>query len=162
PVYRFNAESFAAPNGAHASDVADLWLPPTYLNNSLAGSLTQRAGASLTLSSLYDFSLAPGAAITVDPGQNVAIFANRQTTVVGSVIAHGGNITIASLVDVSGGRALGGGFGLVTPTRSVWIGDDSTLDVSAQVVMATDTRGHNYGIVPSGGSINIGGSSQVV
>ncbi|QWA10751.1 filamentous hemagglutinin family protein [Sodalis ligni] len=157
PVYRFDTASRSAPTGSEVSDAADLWLPPTYIDDPIADRLTQRAGASLTFSSLYDFNMTQGSAITVDPGQSVTLYADRQTTIEGAITAHGGNITIANVPNASNGALYGGdGFGFATPTRSIWVGEDSILDVSAQAVVAADAAGRRYGVVPDGGSITLG------
>jgi len=160
PVYRVNSASFSTPTGGAMSDAADLWLSPTYLDDPLSGRLTQRAGANLTFSSLYDFNMRPGSSLTVDPGRNVTIYANRQMTIEGSITAHGGNITVASVPNAPTTRSYGDGFGILTATRSIWIGEDSKLDVSGQAVTRTDARGHSYGIVSDGGSITLGGATE--
>ncbi len=154
PIYQFTNASYSAPTGTNAANAASLWTPPTYLDNPAAGKLTQRVGADLTLSSLYDFNMKSGSAITVDPGHNVTIYANRQTTIDGRITAPGGNILVTSLQDV----VYNGGQGLYAPTRSIWIGDDATLDVSARAVTGINAQGMTYGVVPDGGSITLGGT----
>ncbi len=99
-----------------------------------------------------------GSSITVDPGQNVTIYANRQTTIDGSITAHGGNVLITSVPNAPSGVSYNGGFGILTSTRSIWIGDDSTIDVSAQAVWRLSANGVHYGLVPAAGSISLGGS----
>ncbi|MDE1172717.1 MAG: filamentous hemagglutinin N-terminal domain-containing protein, partial [Parvibaculaceae bacterium] len=161
PVYRFNEASYGAPGGTSTAEAAELWLPPIYQEDPVKGQLTQRTGADLTLSSLYDFNMQVGASIAVDPGHNVTIYANRQTTVDGGIIAPGGNILITSLQDQPGDSRYGGGYGDSTLTRSIWIGDDAALDAAAQAVTAKDWRGKSYGLVPDGGSITLGGTGGV-
>ncbi len=153
PVYRFDAASRLLPTGSRVSDAADLWLPPVYFEDPVAARLSQRAGASLALTSFYDFNLARGSAVAVDSGQGVAVHADRQATLDGAITAHGGRIVVTS---VPAGTSHANGTGLVAPTRSIWIGEDGTLDVSAQAQVAIDSRGRRYGLVPDGGAIILG------
>ncbi|HEY4317902.1 MAG TPA: filamentous hemagglutinin family protein, partial [Herbaspirillum sp.] len=159
PVYRFSAASSSAPTGSRIADAADLWLPPTYIDNPVADRFTQRTGASLTLSSVYDFNLMRSGSITVDPGQNVTIYDARQTTIDGTITAHGGGITVVGVPTPGSGISYGGSAGILTPTRSIWIGEDGALDVSAQATVGIDESGRHYGVVPNGGSITLGGSA---
>ncbi|MDE1172151.1 MAG: filamentous hemagglutinin family protein [Parvibaculaceae bacterium] len=159
PVYRFNAASYGAPGGTSTAEAAELWLPSTYLEDPVAGKLTQRTGADLTLSSLYDFNMQPGSSISADPGHNVTIYANRQTTIDGDITAHGGNILITSLQDPSlGDGRYNSGYGLFSLTRSIWIGDGTALDVSGIAYAAQDIHSRSYGVVQDGGSILLGGT----
>ncbi|MEW6436168.1 MAG: filamentous hemagglutinin family protein [Pseudomonadota bacterium] len=156
PVYRFAQSSINVQSGAPVTQAADLWLPPEAIANPLADTLTQRAGASLKLSSLYDFNLQPGASLTVDPGESVSIYANRQTTLDGDITARGGSILVTSLQD-SGQISYGGGYGDFALTRSIWVGEGATLDVSGEAFTAIDGRGRSYGFVQDGGTIKLGG-----
>ncbi|MDI4233284.1 filamentous hemagglutinin family protein [Bradyrhizobium sp. Arg237L] len=158
PVYRFTSASYSAPTGTATAAAAETWLPPTYLDDSVASKLTQRVGADLTLTSLYDFDMRPGSSISLDPGRAATIYANRQTTIDGNITAHGGKILITSLQDQPGDIRYNQGNGIYTRTRSIWISDDATLDVSARAVTATGTSGMTYGVVPDGGSIALGGT----
>ncbi|MFN5487655.1 MAG: filamentous hemagglutinin family protein [Bradyrhizobium sp.] len=158
PVYRFTQGSYTAPSGSLVTDAAELWTPPKFTINSFTHGATQRAGADLTFWSLHDFTLAKGASINVDPGRSVSIYANRQTVIDGTIKAPAGNILITSLQDATGDTRYNMGYGEFGLTRSIWIGDDAVLDVSARDAVGRDERGVSYAAVPDGGTISIGGT----
>ncbi len=161
PVYRFTDGSSATPTGARTADAAELWLPPAYLINSIAHTMTQRVGANVSLTSLHDFTLAAGASITVDAGRSVSIFANRQSVIDGVITAPAGNILITSVQDVPGDNRYNNGYGEFGLTRSIWIGSGARLDVSARDAVGRDERGIAYAAVPNGGTVRIGGTGAV-
>ncbi len=149
PVYRVSAAGYAAPTGSPTAESATLWLPPVAIDNSVNRTLTRRTGADLTLTSEFDFTLQQGASLSVDPTHAVNIYANRQTTIDGAITAPAGSILITSAPDST--------YGYFSPTRSIWIGDDASLNVAGLALIATDPAGHSYGSVENGGSIVLGG-----
>ncbi|WP_158231291.1 filamentous hemagglutinin family protein [Bradyrhizobium sp. C9] len=171
PVYRFTASSYAARTGADPAAALSLWQPPLFTENPLNATLTQRAGASVTLHSLIKGGLehgggpiviGDGASITVDPGQSIKLDAYNQITMDGRLTAHGGSITLINESDNSLGAsrnfdAYGQGRAL-----SLWIGANAVVDVSGAAYTATDTTGRTYGTVTDGGSINLGGATGFV
>ncbi|WP_155255017.1 filamentous haemagglutinin family protein [Bradyrhizobium elkanii] len=161
PVYRFTDKSYDAATGSPVADAAELWTPPSFIINPVAHSVTQRAGADVTLWSLHDFTLAKGASINVDAGHCVSIFANRQTVIDGAITAPAGNILITSLQDAPGDTRYNSGYGEFALTRSIWIGNAAVLDVSARGAVGRDERGVSYAAVPDGGTIRIGGTGAV-
>ncbi|MEW6435584.1 MAG: filamentous hemagglutinin family protein [Pseudomonadota bacterium] len=156
PVYQITAASLAAPTGADIAKAATLWTPPVYIPNPATDTVAQRAGASVTLSSLNDLTLGQGASISVDPGQTVGLYVNGQATIQGDITAHGGSITITSLQDTDG--RYDGGEGNFSLTRSIWIGSGAMLDVSGQAFTDTDQFGRIFGLVQNGGTILLGGT----
>ncbi|WP_456636739.1 filamentous haemagglutinin family protein [Bradyrhizobium sp. USDA 10063] len=151
PVYRATEASHTAVSDRAISEAAELWLPPTYLENAAASTLTRRAGADIALVGVDSFVLAEGKTIKVDPGRIVEIQSHGQTTIDGTILARGGNVVIGS--DLHGlSMAIQTG----TPGQSIWIGEHARLDVSAEAVIRTDNAGHRYGVVSDGGSIRIG------
>ncbi|HEX7921152.1 MAG TPA: filamentous hemagglutinin family protein [Bradyrhizobium sp.] len=171
PVYRFTASSYAARTGVDPAAALSLWQPPLFTENPLNATLTQRAGASVTLHALIKGGLergggpiviGEGASITVDPGQSIKLDAYNQITMDGRLTAHGGSITLINESDNSLGAsrnfdAYGQGRAL-----SLWIGANAALDVSGEAYAATDTAGRTYGTVADGGSINLGGATGFV
>ncbi|WP_454632614.1 filamentous haemagglutinin family protein [Bradyrhizobium cenepequi] len=152
PVYRLRPDVGQNPTGGDILAAADVWLPPTFISNRLTGKLSQRAGADLTLRSLQDFAMQPGASLNVDPGRSVSIFANDQITVEGDITAHSGNIVITNVQGVlNNQRDIPSAL-----TRSIWIGEGVTIDASAVAVTDVTVGGWNFGNVPDGGSISIG------
>lgn len=80
--------------------------------------------------------LAQGASINADAGAKVTLGSVNQVTVLGSITAHGGNITLTG-DDTSGGLApvispgaTAGPTGISNTNRSVWLGADAKLDAS--------------------------------
>lgn len=159
PVYRFTGGGV----GSGSNVPVELWQPPVSLADPFTQTVTQRVGADLTLvTTRGDFTLGSNASITVDPGHSVNIYAYGQTTIDGDITARGGNILIAGATErgqTDQIRRLGGpgGFSL---TRSIWIGDDATLDVTGYAATASDTQGRSFGSVANGGSIQLGGAGS--
>ncbi|MGY3617888.1 filamentous haemagglutinin family protein [Bradyrhizobium sp. USDA 10063] len=150
PVYRLSSASFSAPTNADPSTAMEVWTPPLYLDNRAKGSVTQRGGADLSLTSAEGMVLAAGSAIRVDDGHSVTLNALRQTTIDGAITAAGGTITIGSDLGSTDYQQIG------FAGESIWIGDHAVLDVAARPVSGVDAQGRRYGIVRDGGSINIG------
>jgi filamentous hemagglutinin family protein len=158
PVYRFTA---AVPAGLDGAGGLEIWTPPVYQEDAVAGRLLQRAGADLVLMSQrlqqgQAISIGAGATVTVDPGRTIGLLGGglSQITVEGRLNAWGGRIDIGidgpaanSPVNVS----------QKAHDRSIWIGDSAVLDVAGRSATATDLRGHRYGVVQAGGTIAIGG-----
>jgi hypothetical protein len=158
PVYRFTAASYEVPTGTAPSAALSVWTPPLYIQNPLTATLTQRAGASITLNGndllggggIGPVTIGAGALLAVDPGQWISITSPSQITVAGTLRAPGGNIAIIN----DGGMAQ-------TPDLnpdglSIFISSGATLDVAAQAFTAMDIWGRTYGVAPSGGSILLG------
>ncbi|MBB4198911.1 hypothetical protein CCR94_15855 [Rhodoblastus sphagnicola] len=153
PVYRYTAGAFAVATGSDPSAGLELWTPPLYLEDSAKGRLTQRGGASLSLSAgvlssdpaAVGLVVGKGAALTVDPGQSIDISGVGQVTVDGTLNAWGGSIRI-------------GGGGGISDSNSIWIGETAVLDVAGRAFSAVDVRGRRYGAVLDGGNITIGGT----
>jgi filamentous hemagglutinin family protein len=79
-----------------------------------------------------DVTLGAGASIVADAGASVGLGSATQVTVLGSIIAPGGSITLSG--DTAGDFALPGQWtrsnGATTPSQSVWLGSDAVLDVA--------------------------------
>ncbi|MES2056265.1 MAG: filamentous hemagglutinin family protein [Pseudomonadota bacterium] len=147
PVYRVTAAASTIATGANPRDALELWTPPTYQADPVAGQLTQRAGASLTLGSTLNgpLTVSAGARITVDPGQRMSLSGRDTVAINGTLNAWGGTI------------ALRGDYRDVAHPGLVWIGETAVLDAAARAVTAIDQQGRRYGLVADGGTISIGG-----
>ncbi len=172
PVYQFSGASFAAPTGVDPATALELWTPPAYIENPTTATLTQRAGADITLSSSASGSstlnsgfvtIAPGASVTVDPGRSITLSSGGAIDVEGNLTAHGGTISLAQtyLDDLESSSPLKTAVRTVASSygaqgRTLWVGDTGVLDVSAVAYTATDARGRTYGVVPDGGQIKFG------
>jgi filamentous hemagglutinin family protein len=157
PVYQFTNASLSAPTGSNPASALDLVLPSLYLANPQTATVTQRAGASVTLLSGGDAGvtgtanggsifLGAGSAISVDPRQSVDIASGGQITIDATITALSGTIDIVNNRPIA--NELGG--------MSVWIGGDAVLDASAAVYTAVDATGQPFGIVGNGGAITLG------
>ncbi|OYU87667.1 MAG: filamentous hemagglutinin [Bradyrhizobiaceae bacterium PARB1] len=159
PAYRFTAAAMAVPTGASPSAALELWMPPLYPEDPRAGVLTQRNGASITLSSVDvrsggTIAVSQGAHITVDPGQTIALTGRVAATFIdGKLTAPGGKIVINQ--DFL--ETLVGAVNRFN-TKAIWIGDNAVLDVSSRAATAVDSSGRTYGWVRDGGTISIGGA----
>ncbi|WP_246530286.1 filamentous haemagglutinin family protein [Paraburkholderia podalyriae] len=113
-----------------------------------------------------------GASIVGDAGASIGLGSPAQVTVLGSLIALGGSI---SLNAVSGGPYLlsgqYSGTTFTSPSKSVWLGADAVLDVSGVALtnpLATPVKSGlttftpNTGKVLPGGSVTIMGDSGYV
>ncbi|OOV89831.1 filamentous hemagglutinin family protein [Pseudomonas sp. MF4836] len=163
PLYRLGAEASTRPTGSAPASVLQSWLPELYQQDPAKGVLTQRRGASLTLSAGTQYataaqlattalSVGQGAVITVDPGQAINLRSVGQLTVNGTLNAWGGRVSLGGLTTASGEAANATGHG-----RSIWVGEQALIDVAARAVSAVDNRGRSYGQVRNGGTIAIGG-----
>lgn len=159
PVYRLRGDATSA------AEALELWTPPQYLENPAKGVLTQRPGASLLLQagSALDISaqqaasrwlqVAGGSRIQVDDGQSITLRSPGGMQVDGSLVAHGGQITLAETFVQ---QALTSAVRFEPHQRTIRVGAGALLDVSARAVTAVDARGERYGELRQGGSIVIG------
>ncbi|WP_254999217.1 filamentous hemagglutinin family protein [Pseudomonas sp. S12(2018)] len=159
PVYRLRGDARSA------AEALELWTPPQYLENAAKGVLTQRAGASLLLQAGSELDqsaqqvasrwlqVASGSRIQVDDGQSITLRSPGGLQVNGSLVAHGGQITLADTVVQ---EALTSAVRFEPHQRAIRVGAGALLDVSARAVTAVDARGERYGELRQGGSIVIG------
>ncbi|MGZ2747138.1 filamentous haemagglutinin family protein [Burkholderia stagnalis] len=106
-------------------------------------------------------TVSAGASIHADAGASVGFGSPTQVTVLGSVRAPGGAITLSA--DTGGTFAQPGQFGVYIPrdSRSVWLGADATLDVSGVALanpLATPVKVGGQAVVPNTGKVLPGGS----
>ena len=168
PVYRVGDSATNAPAGSDAARVLEHWTPPLYQENATKGVLTQRRGASLSLSAGHVLSSAAqmattaltvgqGAVINVDPGQAINLASIGQLTLNGTLNAWGGSVSLKGLGTADSEKVDAAGHG-----RSIWIGEQALIDVAARAVTAVDNRGNVYGQVRNGGQITVGGNIDPV
>jgi filamentous hemagglutinin family protein len=163
PVYLPDMNALAGlASGEDPAAFMSVWTPPVYQVDPFTATLTQRGGASLSLSAGSDveidgapLTIGQGAVVSVDPGQSIDLHANGQLTVDGRLNAWGGSISLASSPALPGGDRF-------SPTRSVWIGDNGVLDVAGRAYGALDSQGRTYGVAPKGGSITVSQSDAYV
>ncbi|BBN54805.1 hypothetical protein TRE132_29300 [Pseudomonas chlororaphis subsp. aurantiaca] len=165
PVYLLGDQARSAATGADPTSALERWLPGLYQEDPIKAVLSQRQGASISLragtarSSAADMAstqlvVGKGAAISVDPGQSIALGSIGQLTLDGALNAWGGAITLSGIsVAPDVAEAVeGAGHG-----RSIWVGEQAVLDVAARAVTVTDALRRRYGKVDAGGTIVIGG-----
>lgn len=160
PGYQQSAAAATLPSGSDPSLAYTQSLLPLFTPNPVTAVMAQRTGASLTLSATQNtaggaISIGAGATVQVDPGQSVGLTAYNSISVLGSVVAPGGAISITNT------RYQDGTISTITPRyvagQSIWIGGNARLDAGGTAVTALDQAGLSYGIVQNGGSITIGG-----
>ncbi len=161
PVLQFTPDSAALPTGSDTRAGTRLYLPPLFAENAGKRTLTQRAGANLTLGDTTiglqwgAITVETGSALKVDPGRSITIATDKQITVDGTLSAPGGNITIVNTAiqtQVSKTNPF-------TPDGlSVWIGSNAVLDAAGYSYTALDTNGSRYGVAADGGNIFLGGT----
>ncbi|TFY88755.1 filamentous hemagglutinin N-terminal domain-containing protein [Pseudomonas kairouanensis] len=163
PVYRLGEQTSVMPSGSDPAAVLERWTPTLYEQDPINGVLTQRRGASLTLTAGHQESTAAelattaltvgqGAVITVDPGQGINLRSVGQLTMNGTLNAWGGSVSLGGLTVASSEGVNAGGHG-----RSIWVGEHALIDVASRAVTGVDNRGALYGQVRNGGKISIGG-----
>ncbi|NYH20423.1 filamentous haemagglutinin family protein [Paraburkholderia bryophila] len=119
-------------------------------------------------------SVGQGGAIVGDAGASIGLGSPAQVTVLGSLIAPGGSITLSG-DSTSGNFALPGQYtgtsSFTSPTQSVWLGSNAVLDVSgvaltnplaSPVKNGLTTLTPNTGRVLAGGSVTISDDSGYV
>jgi len=159
PVYRIAANSLSNIDGAGALEV---WTPTLYTENPQSGVLTQRRGASLSLTAGHAamtqqeldtvaLNVAANSVIRVDAGQSIELKSDARISVDGHLQAAGGAIRMGSAgmvfeVDNATGH-----------DRAIRIGSSAVLDVAGVATTALDNAGRAYGKVLNGGEIRIGG-----
>ncbi|SAI65713.1 Heme:hemopexin utilization protein A [Bordetella ansorpii] len=183
PVYRFldTDRATGVPRRLLAGDAlagaVELALPPLFDTNVRQGTMTQRAGADLSLTGgipLPPAAGAPasqlvtgaviigeGAVVNVDPDHRIDLSSKGQVTIDGSLVAPGGTITAVNtrlLKDLRSVVVNNPYFEDVDPTDalSVWVGEHGLLDVSGRAYTALDRQGDPFGVVLDGGSVVLG------
>ncbi|MDR6601016.1 filamentous hemagglutinin family protein [Achromobacter deleyi] len=169
PVYRLVSGAAGQQTGTDPSAVLEAWLPPTYQHDLVAGTVSRRRGASLSLQSGRNLAAAGvdtdaalivgrGAEVKVDPGQTIQMRGAGQITVLGALTAAGGKIDIRQLrlgeLDVAESFEIADG---QMHNRSIWIGEQAVLDVAGRAETGVDAQGRRYGVADAGGVIVIGG-----
>ncbi|MBI0329112.1 filamentous haemagglutinin family protein [Burkholderia plantarii] len=135
-----------------------------------AGNYTewQTGGSSPAIPSYADVTgavtLAAGASIVADAGASVGLGSPKQVTVLGSIVAPGGSITLSSDINPTGSFAQTGEFvgnTVTSNSRSVWLGPNAVLDVSGVALtdpLATPVKVGLSTIQPDTGKVLPGGS----
>ncbi|GGF44197.1 hypothetical protein GCM10011611_58280 [Aliidongia dinghuensis] len=91
-----------------------------------------------------------GAAIEADAGASVTLGGTDGVTVLGTIRAPGGAITLTGDTDYASAAGMAGNQPFTTPDKSVWLGANAVLDVSGTTLAN-----------PSAAPVNIGGRLQV-
>ncbi len=159
PTEQFTSGAETVPTGGATAAGAVLTLQPLYIASPQLTSITQRPGASFTLST-QTFNLGAGSSITVDPKQSITLAGSGQMTIDGDLTAPGGsvnitdNLNLGSLVPFTtfaNGQVL-----------SLWIGATSRISTAGVAFAAGNAAGDSIAIAPSGGTINLTGNDAVI
>ncbi|ETK19758.1 filamentous haemagglutinin family protein [Pseudomonas sp. FH1] len=163
PVYRLGQQTSSTPSGTDPATALERWTPALYQEDPVKSVLTQRRGASLTLTAGHRdstaaelattaLSVGKGAVINVDPGQGINLRSVGQLTLDGTLNAWGGSVSLGGLTVQASEAVNAAGHG-----RSIWVGENALIDVASRVFTAVNNRGGVYGQVRNGGKISIGG-----
>jgi filamentous hemagglutinin family protein len=174
PVYIFTDPAGAPlPSGSDPGQAFSIVLPALYTPNPAKDSVTQRAGASLSLVSSANpvsssggggpVTIGAGASVGVDPGESISLIGYGQVTVLGTLTAHGGSISVVNtqfaVSSTDSNQPIPVNY---QPGESVWIGDGARLDVSGQDVGFVNSLGQRFGdsAALAGGSITLGSDAS--
>jgi filamentous hemagglutinin family protein len=128
-----------------ASDVQ----PPSYADAGVTGAVTVSAGAS----------------IIGDAGASIGLGSPAQVTVLGSIVAPGGAITLSADATTSAFVLPGQGqVDYTSPTQSVWLGADAVLDVAGVALtnpLAAPVKDGLQTVIPDTGKVLPGGSVTI-
>jgi filamentous hemagglutinin family protein len=167
----------------HAASGADLTAGGLTTTGTLDAYHRQATSLILTAGGGYTAALPPtgvvgevsvgaGASIVADAGASVELGSPIQVTVLGSIIAPGGSITL-SADSFGNGFSVPGqiqdlatqGFGGFTaPGKSVWLGSDAVLDVAGVALtnpLAAPVREGSQTAIPDTGKVLPGGSVTI-
>ncbi|RKF22418.1 filamentous hemagglutinin N-terminal domain-containing protein [Altericroceibacterium spongiae] len=160
PVWRAADGMIDLPTGSDPMAALELWTPPLYMADVETGTVTQRAGASLSLHALHSdtdgfsgpIAIERDAEIRVDPGQTIDIRNGlRSMDIDGRLVAPGGTINLVNDTSTSVGAS---------NAVMLRIGENAVLDVSGDSFVTTDVQGRRFGLVRDGGTINLGSDQR--
>jgi filamentous hemagglutinin family protein len=114
-------------------------------------------------------TLGQGASLIADAGASISLGSPAQVTVLGSIVAPGGTITLSAdsapgSPDILSGQSFRAG-GYTSVGKSVWLGSDAVLDVSGTVLidpLATPVKNGSQTIIPISGKVLPGGSVVIL
>ena len=160
PVYRPRSVNPDA-GASSVADALELWTPPVFQEDPLAGRMSQRLGASVSLSAFAPYQpksegglrIGAGALVEVDPGQVIQLQSRGMLRISGTLRAPGGRIEAARGADPVVGIQLQKG-GL---SNSIWLDGQARLDVAGISAIGIDTAGRQYGLQRDGGRIALDG-----
>jgi filamentous hemagglutinin len=142
-------------SGADITNFSYLALLPT--TNAAITRKATNLSLSATTQTAGNLSLGLGSAIITDPGASVALAANRQLTVLGSVTALAGNISM-TLGKVPADNDVVS----YLNNQTLWLGANSLLDVSGVTDSYLNTNGFRVGTVKDAGTITLNAEKGTV
>ncbi|PKU21539.1 filamentous haemagglutinin family protein [Telmatospirillum siberiense] len=163
PNYLITGATTLPATGAALRDFAGLGYALDGLRQAVDLTLIQQAFAFGTdaTSTSAGIAIGRGAAIVADPLAAITLSANGAITVLGSITAPGGTITLTSQ-DATLASSGYGANGTYLAAQDVWIGADAVLDVSGTYVPDPTETAYSTGKVLDGGTITISGNDIVV
>lgn len=160
--YLLSADVALPATGASLRDFATLGYAEDGLRQPVDLSLIEQAYVHATdsTSESAGIIIGTGASIVADPGAAITLTANGAITILGSLISHGGSITITEQ-DTT--QTLTGSSGVSSSVAQlVWIGSDAVLDVSGTYVADPTETAYSTGTVSDGGTITISSDGTIV
>ena len=109
-----------------------------------------------------------GASIIGDAGASIGLGSPTQVTVLGSIIAPGGSITLSADTELAGPYEQSGQYssagGITSASKSVWLGPDAVLDVAGVALtnpLAAPVKDGLHSFIPDTGKVLPGGSVTI-
>jgi filamentous hemagglutinin family protein len=159
-----NYRLLAAPNlpasGTVLRSFATLGLAPDGLRHAVNLSLSESAyafGSPGDVSNSAGVVLERGARIVAEPTASVRFTADGPVSVLGSIIARGGNITLANIGSPSSNSSTD----YTNAPLDVWVGADAVLDVSGIFLPDPLVTAYRTGHMLPGGAITLQGGTVV-
>ncbi len=163
--YRIAPSTPLPASGASLRDFTSLGYAPDGARQPVDLNLVQQAfeyGAANDPSSSAGIAIGGGASIVADPQAAVTLTANGSITVLGSIVAPAGSITLinqdSSLAE--SGKILNAGRYLAA--QDIWIGANALLDVSGVFVPDPTVVAYSIGSALDAGSITLASAGAIV
>ncbi len=142
-------------SGADITNFSHLALLPT--TNAAVTRKATNLSLSATTQTAGNLSLGLGSAIITDPDASVTLVANRQLTVLGSVSALAGNISMTLGKAPADNDVVG-----YLNNQTLWLGANSLLDVSGVTDSYINANGFRVGTVKDAGTITLNAEKGTV
>ncbi len=139
------------PTGTAMADSSQLVLRDASVRKAVKLTLSAQQGDAGTGA----LTIGQGATVTTEAGGSIALNARNTLDVEGSVVAHGGSISLAT--DRSSGYVAD-----TANSNALWLGSGAVLDASGTALTFVDAKGLTQGTVLAGGNVSLSARSGYV